>query len=88
MATEIELKLLINPADIASLRRHPMLKAHASGRARTRTLFSIYFDTPDSSLRQQHVALRVRRIRRALGADGQGRRRRTGRLAPARRMGR
>jgi inorganic triphosphatase YgiF len=62
MATEIELKLLINPADIPRLRRHPLLKTHASGRASTRKLFSIYFDTPDSSLRQQRVALRVRRI--------------------------
>jgi inorganic triphosphatase YgiF len=62
MATEIELKLLINPADIPRLRRHPLLRAHAAGRARTRNLLSIYFDTPDLSLRQQRVALRVRRI--------------------------
>lgn len=62
MATEIELKLLINPADIPRLRRHPLLKAHAAGRARSRDLLSIYFDTPDSSLRQQRVALRVRRV--------------------------
>ncbi|MFH1495464.1 MAG: CHAD domain-containing protein [Pseudomonadota bacterium] len=62
MATEIELKLLINPADIARFRRHPLLKAHANGRARSRNLLSIYFDTPDLSLRQQRVALRVRRI--------------------------
>ncbi|WP_173059101.1 CYTH and CHAD domain-containing protein [Sulfurimicrobium lacus] len=62
MATEIELKLLINPADIARLRRHPLLKAQAAGRARTRNLLSIYFDTPDLTLRQQRVALRVRRV--------------------------
>lgn len=62
MATEIELKLLINPADIPRLRRHPLLKAHATGRARSRNLLSIYFDTPDLNLRQQRVALRVRRI--------------------------
>ncbi|MDP1705100.1 MAG: CYTH domain-containing protein, partial [Sulfurimicrobium sp.] len=62
MATEIELKLLINPMDIDRLRRHPLLKAHAAGRARSRNLLSIYFDTPDLTLRQQRVALRVRRI--------------------------
>jgi inorganic triphosphatase YgiF len=62
MATEIELKLLINPMDINRLRRHPLLKAHAAGRARSRNLLSIYFDTPDLTLRQQRVALRVRRI--------------------------
>lgn len=62
MATEVELKLLINPADIPRLRRHPLLKAHAAGRARSRDLLSIYFDTPDLTLRQQRVALRVRRI--------------------------
>jgi inorganic triphosphatase YgiF len=62
MATEIELKLLINPADIARLRRHPLLKAHAAGRASTRQLLSIYYDTPELTLRQQQIALRVRRV--------------------------
>lgn len=62
MATEVELKLLINPADIAKLRRHPLIRAQATGRARSRHLHSIYFDTPDFALRQQRVALRVRRV--------------------------
>ncbi len=62
MAIETELKLLVNPADIPALRRHPLLKAHATGKARSRKLLSIYFDTPDLNLRQQRVALRVRRI--------------------------
>lgn len=62
MAIEIELKLLINPADIPALRRHPLIKTHATGKARSRKLLSIYFDTPDLNLRQQRVALRVRRI--------------------------
>ncbi|MFN3398232.1 MAG: inorganic triphosphatase, partial [Sulfurimicrobium sp.] len=62
MATEIELKLLINPADIARLRRHPLLKTHAAGRASTRQLLSIYYDTPELALRQQQIALRVRRV--------------------------
>lgn len=62
MATEVELKLLINTADIAKLRRHPLLKAHAATRPSVRHLVSIYFDTPDLDLRQQRVALRVRRV--------------------------
>lgn len=62
MATEVELKLLIQAADIAKLRRHPLLKAHASARPTARHLLSIYFDTPDLALRQQRVALRVRRV--------------------------
>jgi len=62
MPTEVELKLLINPADIAGLRRHTLLKTHATGRPRSRHLVSIYFDTPDLTLRQQRVALRVRRV--------------------------
>lgn len=62
MAIEIELKLLINAEDMARFRRHPLIKSHASGRAHSRQLLSIYFDTPDLLLRQQKIALRVRRI--------------------------
>lgn len=62
MATEVELKLLIEPADIGKLRRHPLLKTLAPGRSRTQHLVSIYFDTPDLTLRQQRIALRVRRV--------------------------
>ncbi|MDP2830390.1 MAG: CHAD domain-containing protein [Sulfuricellaceae bacterium] len=62
MATEVELKLLIQPADIPKLRRHALIKSHAAGRAKTQTLISIYFDTPEYLLRQNRVALRVRRV--------------------------
>ena len=59
--TEIELKLLIDPADIPRLRRHPLLKALCPSGPKTRKLTSIYFDTDDFVLKNQAIALRVRR---------------------------
>lgn len=59
--TEIELKLLIDPADIPRLRRHPLLKALCPSGPKTRKLTSIYFDTDDLALKSQAIALRVRR---------------------------
>jgi len=59
--TEIELKLLIAPADIPGLLRHPLLKALCQPGPKTRKLTSIYFDTDDFVLRNQAIALRVRR---------------------------
>ena len=58
---EIELKLLIAPADIPGLRRHPLLKALCTSGPKTRKLTSIYFDTDDFVLKNQSIALRVRR---------------------------
>lgn len=59
--TEIELKLLIDPADIAELRRHPLLKALCPAGPTTRKLVSTYFDTDDFALKNHGIALRVRR---------------------------
>ncbi len=59
--TEIELKLLIDPADIPRLRRHPLLKALCPSGPKTRKLTSIYFDTDDFALKNRDIALRVRR---------------------------
>lgn len=59
--TEIELKLLIDPADIPQLRRHPLLKALCPSGPKTRKLTSIYFDTDDFVLKNRAIALRVRR---------------------------
>jgi inorganic triphosphatase YgiF len=59
--TEVELKLLIDPADIPRLRRHPLLKALCPSGPKTRKLTSIYFDTDDFVLKNQAIALRVRR---------------------------
>ncbi len=61
MQREIELKLLFRPEDIGRLRGLPLIKKLASGRARTRRLVSIYYDTPGRKLRKQFVSLRVRK---------------------------
>lgn len=59
--TEVELKLLIDPADIPKLRRHHLLKALCRGGPETRKLYSVYFDTEDFFLKKNGIALRVRR---------------------------
>jgi len=61
---EIELKLLLDPADVASFRRHPLLKHYAISKPQSRQLTSIYFDTSDLYLQQNHTALRVRKVGR------------------------
>lgn len=62
MPNEIELKLRIDADDVLRLRRHPAIRRHLSGKPQTRRLISIYYDTPDLQLLQQHVSLRVRRM--------------------------
>ena len=56
---EIELKLEIDPADIAALKAHPRLAASA---AKTQRQVSTYFDTAKQSLCKSGFALRVREI--------------------------
>ena len=58
MPVEIELKLAIAPADVARLRRHPLLKGAKAMRHR---LHGIYFDTPDFRLYRSRGAFRLRR---------------------------
>lgn len=62
MATEIELKLTIDPAHAALLRRHPLLASLAQGKPRRQRLHSVYFDTPELDLLRAGVALRLRRV--------------------------
>ncbi|MBI1889848.1 MAG: CYTH and CHAD domain-containing protein [Burkholderiales bacterium] len=57
---EIELKLLIDPLDVAALRDHPQLKLHAIEQPRIEELVSTYFDTPAFTLRENGAGLRVR----------------------------
>ncbi len=58
---EIELKLLIEPADVSRLRRFAVPAGWSRGAPQHKHLLSIYFDTGDFFLRQHGVALRVRR---------------------------
>src|SRR5436190_22021868 len=60
---EIELKLLFSAADLHSLATHPRVVEHTRVARRSVTLHSVYFDTPDGTLRQRGMALRLRRNR-------------------------
>ena len=62
MHDEIELKLALSPEDQKRLRRHPLVRSLARERARSRTLVSTYFDTPERELQARKIALRVRQI--------------------------
>jgi len=64
MATEIELKLLIDPADVPKLRRMPELKTWSKTKPVSRKLVTTYYDTPDLALWRAGIALRVRRVGR------------------------
>jgi inorganic triphosphatase YgiF len=58
---EVELKLLVAPAQLAKLDAHPALRALRRGAGRKVTLASVYYDTPDRDLARAGVALRLRR---------------------------
>jgi inorganic triphosphatase YgiF len=57
---ETELKLLLAPQDLRRLRRDPRIKALQHGRATTRRVHSVYYDTPDHALLRAGLALRLR----------------------------
>jgi len=61
MAVETELKLRIDPGQLARLKRHALLKAHQLTRPVTRRLHNIYFDTAKLELHKSRMALRLRR---------------------------
>lgn len=62
MNIETELKLHLDPAHLALLKRHPLLRALSLQRARTVRLYSVYYDTPGLKLKRHAMALRLRRI--------------------------
>lgn len=64
MSAEIELKLEMSPDSLARLRRSPAIARYRIGRAITRHLSNVYYDTPDLSLSKEGIALRVRTIGR------------------------
>lgn len=62
MTIETELKLHISPEHLQKLKRHPFLRTFSDDRTRTLRLYSIYYDTADLALRQQGMALRLRKV--------------------------
>ena len=57
---EIELKLLIEPAQADALRGHALLKKYATGAPVRQQMTTTYFDTPDLYFSRHRAALRVR----------------------------
>ena len=60
--SEIELKLGIDPANTAAFRRLPLLHEKSLERPTRRKVLNVYFDTPDFILKQNAMALRLRKI--------------------------
>lgn len=58
MATEIELKLRLDPKNVRKLLAHPRLADTPSTRQR---LLNTYYDTPELSLRARRIAMRFRK---------------------------
>ncbi|NRR29315.1 CHAD domain-containing protein [Oxalobacteraceae bacterium] len=57
---ETELKLKVAQPDLARLRQHPLLTDHATGVSVEHELHDIYYDTPNLSLWNSGLTLRVR----------------------------
>ena len=58
--SELELKVELTRDQLQRMRWHPALGDLAAGEPVTRTLRSIYFDTPDHRLRALGISLRLR----------------------------
>jgi triphosphatase len=58
--SELELKLELTRDELRRVRSHPALGDLAVGEPVTRTMRSIYFDTPDHRLRALGISLRLR----------------------------
>lgn len=62
---EIELKATIGPEQLDKVKDLPAIKKRTVGRARSKKLVTVYFDTPDHELHRQGLSLRVRKVGRA-----------------------
>ena len=60
-ALEVELKLAVTPEDAAKLGRLPPVRSALTGRAVTRHMHAVYYDTADLALKAHGMALRLRR---------------------------
>lgn len=58
MATEIEIKLRLEARHVRKLLAHPLLKGMSSQK---QNLLNTYYDTPELTLRQRRIALRLRK---------------------------
>lgn len=58
---EIELKLSLDPAAAAALRRHPLLAYYRQNRPWSRRVENHYFDTPALDLQRRGIEVRLRR---------------------------
>jgi triphosphatase len=59
---ELEFKVELTPQELRRIGANPALEDLTVGKPVTRTLRSIYFDTPDHRLRAQGISLRLRAI--------------------------
>ncbi|WP_305987864.1 CYTH and CHAD domain-containing protein [Roseibium sp. MMSF_3544] len=62
---EIELKLELDRSAQDAMKRLGTVEGFTAGRAVSKTLQSIYFDTPDQALRKAKISLRVRKTGRS-----------------------
>jgi triphosphatase len=69
---ELELKLTLTPEELQRVGAHPALEDLTVGQPVTRTLRSIYFDTPDHRLRARGISLRLRAVDGQTGKRNNG----------------
>ncbi len=62
MPIEIELKLRLQPQFVAELKSLPLLQSYSISEPTTQKLHTIYYDTPDLTLRDKRIAFRLRKI--------------------------
>jgi len=60
--SEIELKLLLDPADVDTLRRHPLLEEYAAEAPHAQNIVNTYFDTPGLDIMRRGASLRLRQL--------------------------